>query len=162
MHNWRDYISAGEALWLLLLFSIAQRYIPMSWWSGILGRSAQVPRHWQGVKRCVPIPRGLSIEEHEVAIAIKRACGRLPYRPTCLAQASTGQIMLRHRGGSGVIVIGLRQDPLSTGKNWEAHAWLLGESGALTGGGNAHGFTPTNVFEIPYGLSADKILLKND
>lgn len=162
MRNWRDYTSAAEALWLLVLFSIAQRFIPMSWWSGVLGCSAQVPKHWQEVKRSSPIQRERTIEELEVAIAIRRASGRLPYRPTCLAQAAAGQIMLRHRERSGVVVIGLRQNPLSASKNWEAHAWLLGESGAITGGENAHGFTPTNVFEIPYGLSADKILLKND
>ncbi|TLU87956.1 MAG: lasso peptide biosynthesis B2 protein [Chlorobium sp.] len=161
MHNWRDYISAGEALWFLVVFGVAQRYIPMSWWSGVLGRNAHIPKHWQGVEKAITMQRGSNIKERAVAIAIRRACQRLPFKPTCLAQASAGQIMLRHRGRSGVVVIGLRRNPVSTGKNWEAHAWLLGEFGAVTGGENAHEFTPTNVFEIPCGLSANEILLNN-
>ena len=155
-------MSALEALWLLFVFSFAQRCIPMSWWYGVLGCSTHVPKHWQGVKRATTIPRGIVVEEREVTVAIRRACGKLPYGPTCLAQASAGQIMLRHRGRSGVVVIGLRRGPLPTGRNWEAHAWLLGEGGAITGGENAHGFTPTNVFEIPCGLSADEIILNEN
>ena len=155
-------MSVAEAFGLLIVFGVAQRYIPMFWWSGVLGRNARVPEHWQGVKGATTKP-GLSVvEERAVAIAIGRACRRLPYSPTCLAQASAGQIMLRHRGRSGVVVIGLRLDPISTGKSWEAHAWLLGRCGAITGGKNAEGFTPTNVFEVPCGLSADEILLNEN
>lgn len=160
--NWRDYISAGEALWLLVVFGAAQRFIPMPWWAGVLGRSAHVPSRWQGLKAPTTIQRGIVIKERAVAIAIRRACLRLPYKPTCLVQASAGQIMLRRRGRSGVVVIGLRLAPVSTGKSWEAHAWLLGEGGAITGGENAQGFTPTNVFEVPCGLSADEILLNEN
>ena len=162
MHNWRDYMSAGEALCFLVVFGLAQRLIPMSWWSGVLGCSAHVPRHWQEVKSASTMQKGSNIEEHDVAIAIRRACQRLPFRPTCLAQASAGQIMLRHRGRSGVVVIGLRRNPAATGKNWEAHAWLLGRCGAITGGENAHEFTPTNVFEIPSSLSANEILFNEN
>jgi Transglutaminase-like superfamily len=162
IRNWRDYMRAGEALWLLVVFGAAQRFIPMAWWSGVLGRNARVPRHWQGVTAITPTLRLSVIEERAVAIAIRRACRRLPFKPTCLAQASAGQIMLRRRGRSGVVVIGLRLDPISPGKSWEAHAWLLGKCGAITGGENAHGFTPTNVFEIPCGLSADKIFLNEN
>ena len=160
--NWRDYMRAGEALWLLVVFAAAQRWIPMAWWSGLLGRNTGVPKHWQGMKAATAIQNLGVVEERAVAIAIRRACRRLPFQPTCLAQASAGQVMLRHRGRSGVVIIGLRLDPISTAKTWEAHAWLLGESGAITGGENAHGFTPTNVFEVPCGLSIDKVLLKEN
>ena len=156
--NWRDYMNAAEALVLLVVFGIAQRWIPIKRWSRVLGRNARVPSHWQGETAVTPIPRVRVTEERVVAIAIERACRRLPFIPTCLAQASAGQVMLRHRGRSGVVVIGLRLNPLSAGKSWEAHAWLIGKCGAITGGKNAPGFTPTNIFELPSGLSADEIL----
>lgn len=40
---------------------------------------------------------------------------------------------------------------------WEAHAWLLGSIGALTGGPAAAGFTATTVFEVPGGLRAGDV-----
>ncbi len=58
--------------------------------------------------------------------------------------------MLRRRGKPGVVVIGLR----SADGEWDAHAWLLGERGALTGGIASEGFTATTVFEVPGGLKA--------
>jgi len=163
MRNWRDYMRAGEALFLLVVFGFAQRFIPMAWWSVCLGCNARVPKHWQGVKPVITMQRLSVIEERAIAIAIKRACRRLPFKPTCLVQASAGQVMLRLRRRSGVVIIGLRLDPIAIGKRWEAHAWLIGEWGAITGGENAHEFTPTNVFEVPFGLSADEIhFSKND
>ncbi len=162
IRNWHDYMRAAEALCLLVLFGFAQRFIPIAWWSGFLGCNARIPKHWQGVKTVTAMQRLSVIEERAVAIAIRRAYRRLPFQPTCLAQASAGQMMLRRRGRSGVVVIGMRLYPISTDKRWEAHAWLLGKCGAITGGKNAHGFTPTNVFEVPGGLSADKILLNDN
>ena len=59
-------------------------------------------------------------------------------------------MMLRRRGEPGVVVIGLRP---SDGE-WDAHAWLLGRRGAITGGTAAAGFTATTVFEVAGGLIA--------
>jgi len=79
-----------------------------------------------------------------VAGAIRRASQLLPFEPTCLAQAGAGQMMLRRRHHPGVVVIGLRRGEA----DWDAHAWLLGHAGALTGGPAARGFTPTTVFTV--------------
>lgn len=35
------------------------------------------------------------------------------------------------------------------GASWEAHAWLVGRTGVLTGGPAARGFTATSVFQVP-------------
>jgi hypothetical protein len=90
-------------------------------------------------------------EEVRVASAVRSACRRLAWEPTCLAQAATGQLMLRRRGGAGVVVIGLRPQ---RGAPWQAHAWLLGKRGALTGGRAADGFTAATVYQLPGGLQA--------
>ena len=94
-----------------------------------------------------------------MAGAVRRGSHWLPWSPTCLAEATAGQVMLRRRGGSGVVVIGLRKDPEDPA-TWQAHAWLLGGKGALTGGPAAAGFTATTVFEVPGGLPATAVELE--
>lgn len=86
-----------------------------------------------------------------MASAVRNACLRLSWEPTCLSQAATGQLMLRRRGGAGVVVIGLRPQ---FGAQWQAHAWLLGKRGALTGGRAADGFTAATIYQFPGGLQA--------
>ena len=93
-----------------------------------------------------------------MAGAVRRGSHWLPWSPTCLAEATAGQVMLRRRGGSGVVVIGLRKDPEDPA-TWQAHAWLLGRRGALTGGPAATGFTATTVFIQPDGLRATEVQL---
>jgi hypothetical protein len=55
-----------------------------------------------------------------------------------------------------VVVIGLRRQDDGP---WDAHAWLLGRRGALTGGPAAQGFTATTVYEHPGGLRAAEVEL---
>jgi hypothetical protein len=71
-----------------------------------------------------------------------------------LAEAIAGQVLLRQFGEPGVVVIGLR--PTDAGP-WDAHAWLLGRAGALTGGPAARGFTATTVFALSAGLAASQV-----
>jgi hypothetical protein len=94
----------------------------------------------------LPVGSGTPVEG-SVVLAVAAAVRRLPWEPSCLSQAATVQFLLRRRGESGVVVIGLRRaDPDGP---WESHAWLLGRSGALTGGPAATGFTPVTVFGDP-------------
>lgn len=85
-----------------------------------------------------------------------RASAALPWSPSCLAEAAAAQVLLRQAGESGVVVIGLRRQE---GGGWDAHSWLLGRRGALTGGPAAQGFTATTVYERPGGLRAVEVEL---
>jgi hypothetical protein len=67
--------------------------------------------------------------------------------------------MLRQLGSPGVVVIGLRPSDPTPAAPWDAHAWLLGRHGALTGGRAARGFTATTVFQVPGGLDASDVQL---
>jgi hypothetical protein len=86
-----------------------------------------------------------------VAVALTRASRLIPFHPTCLAQATAGQVMLRRRGEPGVVVLGLRRPEIegdgSASPAWGVHAWLVGTEGALTGGSAASGFTATSAFD---------------
>lgn len=123
-------------------------------WSALLGVAGAVPAGWRGQRTPALAEQAGDDLERRVAFALERAPTHLPRQPSCLAQAFAGQLMLRRRGSSGVVVIGLR--PAGAGR-WEAHAWLLGRAGALAGGPAAEGFTATTVFEVPGGLRATDV-----
>jgi hypothetical protein len=146
---------------LLTVFGVAQRAVPMRWWSRVLGRMAAPPASW-GAERVDHLPArvGSRLEWH-VARAVRRAGRALPWSPTCLAEAAAGQVLLRQYRAPGVVVIGLRPVP-QPGARWDAHAWLLGRRGALTGGPAATGFTATTVYEVAGGLSAAAVSLAAD
>jgi len=139
---------------LLAAAGAAQRWVPMPRWSQVLGRVTPVPPQWLGRRNPALGVRVADVEERRVAVAVRRAARALPWRPTCLAEAVAGQVLLRQAGSSGVVVIGLRRPDDPAADRWDAHAWLLGRAGALTGGPAAAGFTAAPVFEVPGGLRA--------
>jgi hypothetical protein len=156
---------AIEAAALMCAAAVAQRWIPMPRWSGVLGEAGTVPPEWAGRSPTGVATSAGTLTELRVAIAVDRACRMLPFNPTCLAQATAGQVMLRRRGEPGAVVIGLRpmaspteySRPNSRGtSDWKAHAWLMGSSGALTGGPAAAGFTASTAFRpSSWGTGAD-------
>lgn len=129
---------------LVCAAAAAQKWVPMPRWSRVLGEPQPVPANWSGAQIVTLPTRAASLNERRVAGSIRRASELLPFEPTCLAQATAGQIMLRQRREPGTVVIGLRR-PDRPGA-WDAHAWLLGRQGALTGGPAAAGFTATTMF----------------
>jgi hypothetical protein len=147
-----------EALLLLVLIGVAKRAVPMRFWSFLLGRPRAVPADWRGraVERLGRTgPAGPA--ERVVVTAIRRAGRRLPWSPSCLAEAGAGQVMLRRRHRAGVVVIGLRP---GAGAGAPAHAWLLGPSGPLLGAAASAGFTPVTVFQVESGVRAEDVPLQ--
>lgn len=145
----RGRARVAEAAVLLCAATMAQRWVPMPRWSALLGRPGAVPETMRGAAdRGIPV-RAATPTEARVGSALARAQRRLPFEASCLAQATAGQVMLRRRGEPGTVVIGLRAPgDGAEGGDWDAHAWLLGRGGALTGGPAAAGFTATTVFGV--------------
>ncbi len=144
---------------LLTVFGAAQRWVPMPRWARVLGRAGEVPDAWRGQRIERLMARPGSPVERQVMVAVQRAARALPWSPTCLAEAAAGQVLLRRAGAAGVVVIGLRRTDPSVSAAWDAHAWLLGAQGALTGGPAASGFTATTVYEVPSGRRAAEVVL---
>ena len=158
--RWHGRARVAEAMVLLTAAGAAQKWVPMTMWSGVLGQHGEVPASWRG-RAVGSLPRRAeSVVEVWVARAIRRGAQRLPWHSTCLAEATAGQVMLRRRGEPGVVVIGLRPNEERPDGRWIAHAWLLGAQGALTGGPAAAGFTATTVFEVPGHLAAPDVDLQ--
>ena len=157
--RWAHRVRVVVAMVLLTVFGAAQRWVPMRRWSGVLGRAAAVPPAWLD-QRIATLPvRAGSVAERQVLVAVQRAARALPWTPTCLAEAAAGQVLLRRVGAAGVVVIGLRRTDPAVSAEWDAHAWLLGARGALTGGPAARGFTATTVYEVPGGRRAADVEL---
>ncbi len=153
-NRWAGRARTAEAMSLLAIGGAFQRWVPLRRWSRVLGEPVAVPTAWAGHAVGDPVAGGgpgAPTSEHVVRAAVSRGSRRLPWHATCLAEAFAGQVMLRRRGRAGVVVIGLRR----TDSTWDAHAWLLGASGVLTGGRAARGFTATSVFEVRGGVRAE-------
>ncbi len=130
-------------------------------WSRLLGGIGPAPDNWRG-ERIEELPlRWATVEERKVVKAVQSASRMVPWTPKCLAEATAGQLMLRQLGSSGVVVVGLRPSDPAPLSEWDAHAWLLGRHGALTGGRAARGFTATTVFQVTGGLTAREVHLES-
>lgn len=152
--RWRHRALVVESMGLLALGTALQKWVPMTRWSRILGAAGPVPADWSGTVVTALPARIADDRERRVVVALRSAAKHTPWHNTCLAEATAAQVMLRQLGKPGVVVIGLRATESGP---WDAHAWLLGLRGALTGGPAARGFTATTVFEVPGGLHSHDI-----
>ena len=155
--RWSHRGRVVEAIGLLAVAAIAQRWISMPRWSRLLGSASAPPAAWRG-EQIGQLPlRWASSSERKVFKAVDSASRLVPWHPKCLAEATAGQLMLRRLGSPGVVVIGLRPSEINATERWDAHAWLLGRHGALTGGPAARGFTATTVFQVAGALEAAEV-----
>lgn len=119
-------MAGAEAALMLILAKILFRSIALPRWSALLGQ----PTNTDGLDVNGSPAQG---REGVVAIGIARAASYLPVGFSCLERASAGQFMLRLRGISGAVVIGLKPYGTEPNGNGEGHAWLVGKTGVLTG-----------------------------
>lgn len=123
--RWAHRLRVVEALVLVVLASVLRRLVPMRRWAPILGAKGPVSVAGQAAP--------LAGSEACVARAVTSAARRTS--ANCLDQAVAASVMLRVRGRSGVVVIGLdRERPTDV-----PHAWLVGRSGAVVVGGDLMG-----------------------
>jgi hypothetical protein len=119
----------------LLAVAAVRRTVGLRRWPSLLGRP------------CPPAEAGSLVStpasgtDAEVGRALARASARLPYRPTCLDRAMAGRLMLRRRGRTGAVVVGL-----APARSWAAHAWLVGPTGVVVGADEAGSYAPATIF----------------
>jgi len=81
-------------------------------------------------------------EAQRIGYAVIRATGWLPWHPTCLRQAIAAQRMLRRRGISSRLQLGLRRATRS-----EAHAWVTVHGRPVIGHGDLESYQALARFE---------------
>lgn len=159
VQRWAHRARVVEAMTLLTAAGAAQKWVPMPRWSFVLGRPGQVPAAWLG-RRIEDLPsEGADRVEYRTVLAVRRAARALPWKPTCLAEATAGQVLLRQAGQPGIVALGLQSGSDHRDGRWRAHAWLLGRHGALLGGQAATGFTATTVYQTVGGLDAADVVV---
>lgn len=132
---------AAEAAALLLIARSLRAGVPLRTWSGLLGQS--------GSAAGIDVRAGdAGGREGEIALALARAAHRLPGTYTCFDRAVAGQLMLRLRALPGAVVIGLRTASVPNAAQWDSHAWLVGSTGVIAGGGQLEsaGWVPASAF----------------
>jgi len=81
-------------------------------------------------------------EAQRVGYAVLRAARLLPWHPTCLRQAITVKRMLRRRGITSRLQLGVSRPALP-----EAHAWVTVQGQPVIGHGELERFTVLAQFE---------------
>jgi hypothetical protein len=80
-----------------------------------------------------------------IAWAIQLGAVHTPWLSTCLAQSLTGMAMLRRRGISGTLYLGVARRA-DAGDAIIAHSWLCCGDAMLTGAGQDMHYTPVASF----------------
>lgn len=134
---WRDGARMAEAGALLATAWLLVRFVRLSHWSWLLGRTAD---------RVTAEAATPSHVATQVRTAINRAERRLLGRPLkCLPRAMAMQWMLRRRRVAASLVIGAARGS-EGGRQFDLHAWVeCGDTVAIGGAADLAGFVPLLV-----------------
>ena len=90
------------------------------------------------------LPRQEGLTPQQVAWAVEAVAGHAPWASTCLMRALAGHVLLRRRGISSVLTLGVATT--GTSGTIVAHAWLRCGESVLIGGRGTHHFAPLASF----------------
>jgi len=122
----RQQAMAVEALFTLVVVSIALRCLPYRSWRAELGTPAGSPPAADAIATAREVGRSV--------VAVAR---NLPGRPQCLAQALAARAMLKRRGIDSELNLGVNKDRAAI----NAHAWLAVGKQIVTGGPDVSAFS---------------------
>jgi len=133
--SWADRGLLLEAVWWLGLARLALLIVPFRWIAPYLGRQ----------KAETGPDLGAHPEEEVLRIgwAVRATARRTPWESTCLAQAIAANRLLRRRGISSTLYLGMAKDERD---EWQAHAWLRCGPHVLTGGPGHERFAVVTTF----------------
>ena len=122
-------LALEAAVWLTLA-RLLVRHVPMRYWCSYLeaatgGGAGDGGRQSRG---------------RAVGRLVRRVARRLPFEALCLPQAMAALWMLRLRGVSGRLWIGVRQ--MAPGRPLDYHAWLTVDGESVIGGRPARACAP--------------------
>lgn len=124
---------AAESVLLLVGAGLALRTVPFRLIAPLLGR------------RCSPacVSGHADLETvHRVRRMMKLVARHLPWSPRCLSRAIAAKLLLRRRGISSVLCLGIRR----CGDRVDAHAWVVAGAVVVTGGESLKDFAPLAWF----------------
>lgn len=120
----RRRLRTAEAAAALTLALLLVRAAPWRWWRWSLGPAVPTAAAPTAVTPAsAPGSAPLDPASRDVRLAIERACRRLPMELVCLPRAIAMQWMLRRRGASSTLVIGVAPGA-GEARRFEMHAWI--------------------------------------
>jgi len=126
-----------EAVVLLGLARLAVLLLPFRWLASTLGRP---------MKESDEVMGSSALDSARmIGNAVRSAANNTPWESLCLAQAVTGQWMLKRRCIAGTLYLGVAKDEIKPEK-LGAHAWLRCGNIILTGREGHKKFTVVAVF----------------
>jgi hypothetical protein len=133
--SWRDRLMVVEALAWLGIARLAIIVLPFRWIAPYLGHQ----------QRETPVMDGIGQREcrRRVAQAVARMSRQTPWDNTCLVQAIAAKMMLRCRGVSSTLYLGVMKHGAA---GFAAHAWLRSGTVILTGAPGRERFTVISTF----------------
>ena len=120
---------ALEAAAWLTLARVLVSYVPMRYWR------RHVEAAGDGSDGVGPQPLGRAVGR-----MVRRVARRLPFEALCLPQAMAAKWMLRRRGVSSRLWIGVRRP--APGRPLDYHAWLTVDGESVIGGRSAGAYVP--------------------
>ena len=134
--RWRHRVRVLGAIAVLVVTTLTRRLAGPRTMRWLLGRPRPATHEDRG-RLEPPDP-----EVRAIVIAVLAASRRLPAL-SCLDRALAGRLLLRARGRSSSVVIGI---PV-VDRSLPTHAWLVDDTGcACLGGAEASGYAPVTVF----------------
>lgn len=121
--SWRERLLLAEALIWLAVARAAVLSVPFRYIAPLLGSAGSDPAH--------ELPVEEAANARQIGWSVRAAARRTPWDSNCLAQAIAAKMMLRRRGISSTLYLGVvRPVPAAA---LDAHAWLRCGGHILTG-----------------------------
>lgn len=127
-----------EAVFLLAVARFCVRFLKFRHYAGLLG-----PQCDGEMAKPVKADQETSEEIQAIGQEIKRAANNVPWQSVCLPQAIAGKWMLKRRGITSDLYLGLAKDEST---NLKAHAWLVAGDVPVTGVASKESFTQVARF----------------
>jgi hypothetical protein len=135
--SWRDKILILEGTVWLGIVRLTIKVLPFRWMVYFMGQPQKISPDTEeaAYKRSL----------NRIAWTIKIVSKHLPWDCTCLTQAITAQQMLRYRGLSSTIYLGVAH---TEDKSFTAHAWLRSGNTIVTGNIGKELYTTIVTFAV--------------
>jgi Transglutaminase-like superfamily len=132
---WPEKYLFTEAYCLTGVVRLAVLLLPFRWLSPMLGQHMLESPAQEDAANLEAARR--------VGRVVEKASRNTPWESKCLVQAIVGKLLLRQRGISSTLYLGVGQE---AGKGLVAHAWLRSGGVILTGGRGREQFTVVGKF----------------
>lgn len=140
---------AVEAALFLFIARVLVLCVPLGRWRHLLG-AVEEPGKTGAESIAAEDPPVLG---RKLGRVVRKVAPHMPFNALCLPQAITGQWMLRRRGSSSRLIIGVRRSAVDAqGRDLDLHAWLMVAGQCVIGKARGAPYVPLLAFRSAPGV----------